>query len=254
MPVFRAPEGHDPKEPLPLVVLLHGYGAGAIVQSLYFGLEPLVDREKFLLIAPDGTPDSKGSRFWNAVDTCCDFDGKGVDDVAYLTGLVEEVASVWAVDRKRVYAIGHSNGGAMSYRLACDAAETFAAVVTLAPPFYSDVTKCVPKQPVAVRHMHGTADETVAFEGDDLGPGARKVVEAWAAWNGCDPTPDESAPAFDLDRGVPGAETTVSKYGGCKSNADVELWTMTGSTHIPADLKPEFGQTIWDFLKAHPKP
>lgn len=263
MSFFRYPEGADPKKPLPLVVLLHGYGAGGYVQAAYFRLDQkLVNDKQFLLVAPDGTPDKGGKRFWNAVDACCDFDGTKVDDVKYLTGLVEEIASVWTVDRKRIYLVGHSNGGAMSYRLACDAAQTFAAAFVLAPLFWSDSSKCNPRAPVSIRHLHGTADETVAYDGASTSsgglvsnyPSAPKVVEAWAKWNGCSATADTSAAPVDLDRGVPGAETKITSYPSCRDGAATELWTLDGSKHIPMDLAPDIGEQIWAFLSAHPKP
>ena len=260
--MFRSPDGADPKKPLPLVMVLHGYGASGFLQAAYFGLDKLVNDKQFLLVAPDGTPDKGGKRFWNAVDACCDFDGKKIDDVKYLTGLVEEIASVWTVDRKRIYLVGHSNGGAMSYRLACDAAQTFAAAFVLAPLFYSDLTKCNPKAPISIRQLHGTDDETVAYDGvgDAAGalvshyPSAPKVVEAWAKWNGCSATPDVSAPAVDLDRGVAGSETKITSYPSCRDGTVTELWTLQGSKHIPMNLAPDVGAQIWSYLSAHPKP
>ncbi len=259
---FKVAEGHDPKSPLPLVMVLHGYGASGFAQAGFFRLEKLALAGKFILVAPDGTPRKDDSRrFWNAVDTCCDFEKTGVDDVKYLTGLVDEIAAVWAIDKKRVYLVGHSNGGAMSYRLGCDAAAKFAAIVTLAPPFYSDLTKCKPSEPVAIRHLHGTADETVPYQSGPLSvggglvaPGARKSAEAWAAWNGCSATPDESAAPIEFDGKVPGAETKIAKYTGCKPNGDVELWSLEGTSHIPFELSPELPNSIWSFFEAHPKP
>jgi polyhydroxybutyrate depolymerase len=260
--LFKFPDGADPKKPLPLVMVLHGYGASGIVQSAYFGLTKLVNDKQFLLIAPDGTPDKGAKRFWNAVDACCDFDKTRVDDVKYLTGLVEEVATKWAVDRKRIYLVGHSNGGAMSYRLSCDAAETFAAAFVLAPLFYGDAAKCAPKAPVSIRHVHGTADETVAYEGNGAAPGslvanypaATKVVETWAKYNGCSPTPDTSAAPLDLDTALPGAETTITSYPGCKNGAATELLTIAGGGHIPMNFPPDLPNQIWAWLSAHPKP
>lgn len=243
--LFRAPDGYDRKKPIPLVVVLHGFGAGGYTQAAYFGLGSLVEEKKFLLVAPDGTVDSKGRRFWNAVDTCCDFDKTGVDDVKYITGLVDEIATRWTVDRKRVFLVGHSNGGAMSYRLGCDAAPKFAAAVVLAPPFYSDVGNCKPSEPVAIRHMHGTMDETVAY--------SEVPVQSWAKWNGCGAA-DSSAAPLDVDRKVSGAETKVTRWTGCKPGGETELWRMEGTTHVPFDLAPELPKLIWSFLEAHPKP
>ncbi|MBI2390894.1 MAG: hypothetical protein HYV09_14985 [Deltaproteobacteria bacterium] len=261
VPFFRAPEGADPKTPMPLVVVLHGFGASGLMQAIYLKLDKLVNEKKFLLVAPDGTPDKDAKRFWNAVDTCCDFDGTKVDDVKYLTGLVDEIASVWAVDRKRVYLAGHSNGGAMSYRLACDAAPTFAAAWVLAPPFYADMTKCKPSAAVSIRHVHGTADETVDYAGGPSKtgglatafPSARATVEAWAKWNGCAATADESAAPIDFDLGVPGAETKIAKWPSCRDGVATELWSLEGSTHIPMKLSPDLGQSIWSFFEQHPR-
>jgi polyhydroxybutyrate depolymerase len=253
---FKAPDELDPSQPLPLVMVLHGYSAGGLVQVIYLRLEPLVNTKKFLLVAPDGNVDKKGNRFWNAVDSCCDFDGTKVDDVKYLTGLVDEIASVYNVDKKRVYLVGHSNGGAMSYRLACDASEKFAAAWVLAPPFWSDVSQCKPKAPIAIRHVHGTADTEVPYEGATegtiVGKSAPEIAAAWAGWNGCDPKGEEGMP-FDFDTKPPGPETVVTTYKNCKPNSTVELWTLTGSTHIP-DLNDTLPETIWSFLSAHPRP
>lgn len=262
VPFFRAPDGVDPKQPLPLVMVLHGYGAGGYVQALYFRLEKLVNDKKFLLVAPDGTVNKSGNRFWNGVPACCDFDTSGVDDVKYLTGLVDEIGQTYAVDKKRVFLVGHSNGGAMAYRLACDATSKFAAAITLAPVFYADPTECKASEPIAIRQMHGTADETVPFEGGKPAgsvltmtlPSARATAEAWAKLNGCNATPDESAAPIDFDRSIAGNETKISTWGGCKPNSVVELWTMEGSTHIPSDLAPDLPDRIWEFFAAHPKP
>jgi polyhydroxybutyrate depolymerase len=149
----------------------------------------------------------------------------------------------------------------MAYRLACDAAPKFAAAITLAPPFYDDTTKCNPSDPVAIRHLHGTADETVPFAGGTSSrttaakyPSARATAEAWAKWNGCTATADESAAPIDFDRAVAGAETKVSTWKGCRGNSVVELWTMEGSSHIPSDLAPDLPERLWEFFAAHPKP
>jgi len=258
--VFRVPNGYDPKKPAPLVVVLHGYGAGGFLQNAYFGLGTLADEKNFFLVAPEGTVDSKKNRFWNAVDTCCDFDGKKPDDVKYITGLVDEIATYYAIDRKRVYLLGHSNGGAMSMRLACDVPEKFAAVVDLAGPFWSDPAACKPKTPIAFRHMHGTVDETVPYAGGAISvggfstPSARKIVDTFAALNGCAASPTEAA-AVDLERSLAGAETKVLRFPSCKDGADVELFSIEGGSHIPKDFDPvALPRSIWAFFEAHPRP
>src|SRR5262245_24986661 len=89
VPYVYVPETYDGKKPMGLVLILHGYGAGGTAQELgVFRMHEIATAKGFIVLAPDGTPDRTGKRFWNATDTCCDFDGTNVDDVAYLTGLV----------------------------------------------------------------------------------------------------------------------------------------------------------------------
>src|SRR5512140_361453 len=85
---LQVPSTYDVTHPIPLLVVLHGYGVNGAVQAQYFRLVALVESQGFLLLAPDGTIDASGNHFWNATDGCCNFDGRNVDDVAYIRGLV----------------------------------------------------------------------------------------------------------------------------------------------------------------------
>ena len=250
--LFRAPDGWDQKTPLPLLLVVHGYGIGGYAQEIYFNVLPLVEEQQIIVAAPDGTLDSAGKRFWNAVDACCDFDGKNVDDVKYLTGLVDEIAARVPVDRKRVWLLGHSNGGAMSMRLACDRSKTFAAVFELAGPFWSNpAAQCAPETPIAIRVVHGTADATVPYDGGaKIAPrSAPEIAAFFASKNGCGAQPSAGAP-LDLEANLPGAETVVSRYDGCAAGGDVELWSITGGEHIP-NLAPGFRAIVWDYFSKH---
>jgi len=250
------PSSYDADTAMPLVVLLHGFGASGIIQNLYFGLQPLAESRGFLYVHPDGTINAIDRQFWNATDACCGF-GSEVDDVAYLSALVENVQSNYNVDPKRVFFVGHSNGGFMSYRMACDRADMVAAIVSLAGATWDDNTKCNPSEPVSVLQIHGTADGTIGFEGGTfLGndhPGARETVATWSANNGCTgPTIDLPTP-LDLDASIPGDESIATEYTGCPVSGAVELWLIPEAPHIPS-LSPTFGADIIDFLFARPKP
>lgn len=226
----------------PLTLILHGYGASGFVQQAYFGLDDLVDRETFVL-APDGLIDSSSRQFWNADDTCCDFENKNPDDVAYLGGLLDDVMESWPIDPARVQVIGHSNGSYMAYRLACERADVITSIVGLAGDAVT--VPCTPAQPIHVLHLHGTADETVPFTG--AGPS----VDEWAVHNGCGTT-RASAGTKDLDSSVGGAETDMGVTAGCPVNGAVELWTMTGSDHIPS-LSNAFDTAISVWWEDHPR-
>ncbi len=256
------PSSYRPGTPVPLLVLLHGHGASGLLQSLYFGLPSLVEQRGFILLAPDGTVGSDDARFWNATDACCDCDGTGVDDVAYLTGLVDEARARFTIDPKRIYLAGHSNGGFMAYRMACEHAEMFAAIMSLAGATYADIGRCKPSEPVSVLQIHGSADEVVLYDGGVLPmtppmapyPGAEQTARDWASLDGCLDVPDTSAPLRDLVSDTPGPETSTTVYAqGCRPGGHAELWTLAGAPHIPG-LLADFTPSWIDFLMAHPKP
>ena len=238
---------------LPLVVLLHAYGVDAHVQDIFFGLSNLVDSAGFLLALPEGTVDSRGKRFWNATDGCCNLDGSSVDDVAYLDAVIDDVSAHHWVDKKRVFVTGHSNGAFMSHRYACDRAARVAAFVALAGDDWLDTTRCKPSEPVAALQVHGDADAAIPYNGGALAPSARASMLGWAQANGCAVAPPEMGAPLDLDKSLDGAETVVEKWNGCKPGGAAELWTIRGAGHVPAFRLPFWPQTIWGWMSAHPK-
>jgi polyhydroxybutyrate depolymerase len=240
---LKTPEMLTEGKQYPLLVVLHGYSANGFVQTAYFGVGELPAQDKALLIAPDGLVDSSGKQFWNADAQCCDFDHKNPDDVAYIGGLIDDISAEWPVDKKQVFVLGHSNGGYMAYRMACERADVIAAIGSLAGNASSTPSACTPSAKVNVVHMHGTSDSVVPYSG------ATPSVDQWAAKNGCGTTRSETT-TKDLDTTVAGAETHVQPTAGCPENGAVELWTMEGSTHIPS-MNSMFAPTILDWFSAH---
>ena len=183
---LTVPAGYDADRPAPLIVLLHGYTFSGERQDEYMKISDLADAYGFLFVAPDGTQEAGGqqNRFWNASQACCNFGGGEVDDSAYIRGLIDAIKDDYAVDDGRVFLIGHSNGGFMSYRMAHDHPDTIAAIASLAG---ADQTRerTPPTSPVHVLQIHGTADETIAYAGAEIQgtayPGARESVGRWAA-------------------------------------------------------------------------
>lgn len=249
---FKVPRGYDATKPTPLVVMLHGFTFSGPLEELYMNLGALAESRTFLYAYPDGTKDKLGLRFWNATDYCCDLWKSGVDDVAYVTAVIDDMSKKYNVDTKRIFLVGHSNGGFMSHRMACDLAPRIAGIVSLAGAQWKDAAKCKPSQPVAVLQLHGTADSIVGYTGSLLYPGASASVATWANKNGCTGALATGTP-IDLDNGIAGSETTVQAYGGCPSSGAVELWTIQGASHMPA-FKATWTAAIYDFLMAHPKP
>lgn len=250
---YKVPKGYDKTKPTPLLVMLHGFTASGDINNVILGLVPLADSKNFLYAFPDGTQNPLGMRFWNATDFCCNFFGSTVDDVAYITAVIDDMASKFNVDAKRVFLVGHSNGGFMSHRMACDRSSKIAGIVSLAGMQWNDATKCNPTDKVAVLQVHGNNDLIVAYKGGPLYPSAEDTVTIWANRNRCTGRLENSGLKRDLDVLIPGAETTIERFSGCPAPGNVELWTMGGVGHVPA-FTAHWGQAIWDYLMAHPKP
>lgn len=249
-----------PGNPVPLVVLLHGYTATAPAQSWYFQLNDVALRRGFVLALPDGLTDSVGSHFWNATDACCNFFGSTVDDVAYLTAVIDDVMKRYTIDPKRIFLVGHSNGAFMAHRLACERSEKIAGIVALAGAVWNDPTKCAPTSPVAVLQVHGTLDAVILYGGGTVAmpgaapyPSASTTMQTWATKNRCTgPRGDAGAP-MDLTSDLLGDETRREAYSGCPPGSAAELWTIQGGSHVPV-FNSSWSPTFYDWLLAHPKP
>lgn len=238
----------------PLVIVLHGYTASGAQQESYFKLTAESDRRGFLYAMPDGTKNSRGERFWNATPACCDFGRTGVDDSGYLAGLIDTVSAQYSVDPGRVYVTGHSNGGFMAYRMACEHADKITAIVSLAGAMNDDPTQCTPSRPVSVLEIHGTSDETIGYDGGanagNSFPSVTTTLSDWRGYDGCADKADTSSKPLDLVTDLPGAETTVTAYR-CAKGSTVELWSVKDGKHVPS-LSENFAPAVIDFLYAQP--
>jgi polyhydroxybutyrate depolymerase len=252
------PRQYHPGTAMPLVVLLHGYSSDAAMAEGYFKLTAESDRRGFLYAMPDGTRDTAGNRFWNATEACCDFYHLDVDDSGYLHRLLDTVKSRYPVDSRRVYLIGHSNGGFMAYRMACEHATEITAIVSLAGAAADDPARCTPARPVSVLQIHGTADQTISFgggtnEGQPY-PSVTETLGLWRHLDGCSDLASTAAPPIDVDANLPGPETTVTTYlTGCRDGTRVVLWSIADGGHVPA-LTATFTPAVIDFLLARVAP
>jgi polyhydroxybutyrate depolymerase len=178
------------------------------------------DEEGFIVVFPNGIGNS-----WNAGSCCA---SSNLDDVGFIRELVGHLRSGMGLctDRRRTYATGFSNGAFMSYRLACEASDLFAAVAPVAGSLTVDRDDCEAQRtrPVPLMEIHGDDDPIVGYD-SLLGFSAVRAVEDWADMNGCS--------AFALPTDVPHAEldTSCVKYGGCDDGADVTFCTVEGGGH-----------------------
>jgi polyhydroxybutyrate depolymerase len=260
----HVPAGVDPAG-APLLLVLHGFTSNGAEMESWLPLGAAADRRGVVWAYPEGTANERGERFWNATDACCGF-GSDVDDSAYLAALIDEIATKTPIDRRRVYIVGHSNGGFMSHRMACDHADKVAAIAPISGVTFADPADCRPSAPVALLQVHGDADDTIRFDGGALGgsgtdvrpyPGVVETVDTWLALDGCDQVLTEISRRLDVDAEVAGpdglAETTVAESTGCDPGSRVELWTMEGVGHVPM-LSETFPDALLDFLLAQSRP
>jgi len=255
---LTVPMGYDADVPIPLIVSLHGYSSSGERHDSRWGIGALADQYGFLTISPDGTREAEGDRnpYWNASSACCNFERTDVDDSAYLRRMIDQIRASYNVDASRIYVIGHSNGGFMSYRMAYEHSDVVAAIVSLAGANHLEQRE-PPPNPVHVLQIHGTDDTTIAYRGGEIQgnryPGAFASVSRWAQYNGCD-TSVASREMRDLDASLPGHETGVMKINvGCKDGGSAELWTISDGAHSPV-YSDTWGEQIVEWLLAHPKP
>jgi len=251
------PRGVDLSQPRPLIVLLHGYSSFAEQADQYFQFSLQVDEDGFGLLLPNGTIDQIRNRFWNATPECCDIFGAEPDDVGYIKSLIEEAQTVGRFDR--VFAVGHSNGGFMAYRLACEEVPGLTAIVSLAGGAFAEPEDCRVPSPLSVLQIHGTKDQSVLYDGGRLPdhpdpdrqavPGAKDSVLRWAGRAGCDIEDAEFFPPIDTDAAVEGAETSIVRFAdGCAGSTVMELWTIEGGGHIPLVWGTDFTPGILKWL------
>ena len=239
--VVNQPPGYDPKTPTPLVVMLHGFGTDGPGEEAYLRLTSTSNAHDFLYAYPDGSFSEngpvmyRGQRFWNATNACCDFSDPPdarPDDVAYLNAVLDEILSNYNVDKKRIFLIGHSNGGFMAHRMACDAADRIAAIVSFAGAQWLDPADCKPSAPVAVVELHGDADLRydpktmlwgIPYDGgstpEGTFPSAPTTVQTWANKNGCSGPILETDQSYDLVPDLPAiANADASPYAAAPAS------------------------------------
>jgi polyhydroxybutyrate depolymerase len=255
---LRVPAGYDGSTALPLVIDLHGYLSSKSGQRFFSGLDALADAGGFVITWPQGRygadGDPEGINFpsgpsWNAGFCCGQAAQDQPDDVGFLRTLVEAIARQVTIDRRRVYVTGLSNGGAMSQRLACQAADLFAAAapvsfpIALVPP-----SSCQPSRPIAVLTFQGLTDSLVPYDGGGGFPSAAESFARWRSADGCG--------TGDLEQQQTIGASRCDVDTSCAAGVEVGLCSVLSTSGAPAaghilyvndDI--DLAQAIWAFLQ-----
>jgi polyhydroxybutyrate depolymerase len=240
--LVHAPPGYDGTAPVPVVFDFHGLGINANVEKNITGWDDLADIEGFIAVYPQDLPRVQdGNQAWNGGGCCSN--GAG-DDVAFKRAMIATLQSEAYIDARRVFASGCSNGGAMSYRLACEAADVIAAV---APVDFDCVVgggcgNCSPSRPITTVQFRGTSDDLVPF--GTATSGARANFATWGEINAC------TGDAAVLQQSADGCEA----FPTCGGGAETILCTVQDGEHCGSYGSFDIARVAWDVLQNHPLP
>ena len=254
----HAPEMTAPARGFPVLIVLHGGGGNGKIIERVTGFSDLADREGFIAVYPDGTGQRSQILTWNAHNCCGYAYAKDVDDVGFISALIDQLVVEYDVDPSRIYVTGHSNGAMMTFRVACELSDKIAAAAPYAGALNTD--SCPATDPVPMLIMNGDADENVPVAGGtSVGVGVASqdgrvdqptshAVDTWTSIDGCDPNP--------LVTDSPAAQ--ISDYQNCANGSTVEQVLIHGWAHgwpVPDKGSPIDGsQQIWAFLSQFEKP
>ncbi len=219
--------------PTPLLFNFHGLTSNASQQRLYTNTNATADDNGFVVVYPEGV----GASF-NALGCCGSAAEQGIDDIGFARAIIEDVAANVCLDRKRVYATGMSNGGFMSYRLACSASDVFAAVAPVAGALASQ--GCQPGRPVPLMAFHGVADSVVSYASDSA------AVATFAGLNGCVGQPERTMHG----------NVYCDRWSGCTDGAAVQMCSYPGLGHSWPMTWNGYSATaaLWPFLEQYSLP
>jgi polyhydroxybutyrate depolymerase len=224
--VFYAPAGEGP---FPLLVALHGrFGDGKGQEGLS-GLVRVAARERFIAVFPDGY-----RRSWNDARHVGPAADEGIDDVGFLSALIDEFVAHHHADLRRVYAAGMSNGAMMALTLACRIPEKLAGAVAVAG-LWTKRSACSPSRPISVALIAGEEDPLVPYDGGEVARdrgavySAKETLELFRRVDGCR-TPEAERPLPDADPDD-GTRARVTGWTGCAEGAEVRLYSVKGGGH-----------------------
>jgi len=224
----------------PLIFLLHGYSGSAGGILNYSGMIEVAAEHGFALCVPQGTSDDDGYNYWNVGYAF--HQNETVDDVDFLVDLAEHLHNEYQLDSQNTYVTGMSNGGDMSYMLACQANDVFRAIAPVAGTMMEEIYNTCDSSPVPVLEIHGTNDNVTLWDGDlndtywGPYPGMDEVIEFWVGQNEC----VNSENNFLL-----GMNTIHHRYFNCANNNEVWLYEVVNGGH---DWPNYSSQEIWNFF------
>lgn len=252
----------------PLVLVFHGgFGTPERIENKT-GFDSIADREDFIVSYPRGL-----RRHWRDGRMEENFQGRGDDDVIFVKRLIAALERHYPIDPHRIYAVGLSNGGIFSYRLACELSDKIAAIASVSGSMGGAMPgHCHSVDPVSILHIYGTADSLVQQQGGPIAGGRmpgtvvslNAVRKFWLRADHCNPASKSltALPVLDPDDNT---RVTLERYTECKGGSEIRFYRIAGGGHAWPGPEPDTRflrrgpksgnldatQVIWDFFRHH---
>ena len=260
--LLHIPVGYKNTLPQPLVLNFHGHGSNSRQQAVYSNFSTLADQQDFIVVYPQGLVGPDNHTGWATGPAR----NPHINDVLFVSDLLNSLQSTLCINPSRIYATGFSNGGGMTYVLACKMADRIAAFAPVSGSYPTVPGGCDPARPVPLLEFHGTADRVVPYIGSSTKnyPPVMQWLQSWVTLDSCTTTPIITHTV---------ANVTEYQWKGCRGNATLIHYQLAGWPHawpqltgpkhfpsrpprrtIPTVTSLNATPLIWTFFEEHPLP
>ena len=232
---IHLPPNYSANSVLPVVLNFHGLGSNAQQQEIYSQFNNVADTAHIIVVYPEGV-----DNLWNV-----GFGGT-TDDVGFTNDLIDTLQARYNIDTESVFSTGMSNGGYMSYKLACELTDRIQAIASVTGSIVpGQLAVCDPSDQIPVMQIHGTVDPTVPYDGGTFAIAIEDVVAYWVGYDNCEPATVFDVPDLDMSDGCTAERFD---YLDCDGDNEVVFYKVTGGAHTwPGSPLPIGGNTCQDF-------
>jgi polyhydroxybutyrate depolymerase len=250
---YRAylPTAYDMGNPLAVVLVFHDYGKNTQFAEKNTGFSQLAEQQQFIVVYPQGLFDGDSDQpFWASLGPV-DY---GIDDVLFVSNVLDDVQQKACVDPQRIYATGFSNGGGMVNLLACRLSGRIAAFAPIAGNYFSLPGGCRTSRPIALLEMHGTDDSQLPYDGTDASknptwplPSVQSWLQEWARRNGC---------SLQSTLFLQTSTVTALRWSPCDSDVAIVHYRLEHAQHAwPQPIEGRSAAAIiWTFFQSYRLP
>jgi polyhydroxybutyrate depolymerase len=261
--ILNLPPNYYDASGFSLIIGLHGGGGSGEQFETSTNLTAKANASSFIVVYPDGVQGTGllKARTWNA-GGCCDYASENnINDVKFISELIDKLLASYKINPKKIYAAGHSNGGMLAYRLACELSNKIAAIAPNASTMVVD-RPCAATRAVPILHMHSVLDMNVPYQGGvgsgfsgHYNPPLDSVMNVWRLRSIC-----------TNKNIVDNSSYKVTKWFNCRDNVSIHYYLTKDGGHAWPGGQPGslFGDTpsavinandlLWDFFQQHQLP